>query len=587
MQVKKNSSQVHFFRLTIGAQLTMTTTTFEEDEPVVLQELSSKSKKKKKSKAKKLAALELLNNNQQQQDDYSEDEEDLPILEDLNLYDNNQSQSLQQQQQQLQLQQHLQQHQLNLLNNQVNNLNNSPSDLLSTASDLYRQIEAAAASALSTHPSFASSFPPPPNSNNSSSNVNNGTTTTTDEAYWTSLPQHLRQFIRSALPLAAGLTSNNSNNQQNNQNLSGGVTSALERLGSIGVGVTTGLNGQPLPPLTHDQLSSAAAQLAQVVQSNWGQLGLGPIPTGISTTNNNRNVINSSSTTINLGSFPVNMPTREQMEAAIGSMTGVNNGSIGGLSGLSAELAMGMGLANAAANAVDGINNGDEELGYDLTEDEEDLKEGGENGGVTKKKNKKKKKKNAAAASAATVIPQQQQQQQAPVTITKSAIPAMPNLPVPVIQERPKQFARRTPILDANGKIKAPVASNQVPANQIQPTTNQAGKQPLQQRYYDPKALPMPGNYPPQQQQVQVQQQQQQVTPSIAPKAGPSSERERIRDFWLGLKEGERRALVKVEKEAVLRKMKEQQRSGCSCAVCGRKRLVLAYLADCVLKVES
>ena len=49
-------------------------------------------------------------------------------------------------------------------------------------------------------------------------------------------------------------------------------------------------------------------------------------------------------------------------------------------------------------------------------------------------------------------------------------------------------------------------------------------------------------------------------------------ERERIRDFWLALPERERRALVKTEKESVLRKMKEQQRHGCSCAVCGRKR---------------
>lgn len=64
-------------------------------------------------------------------------------------------------------------------------------------------------------------------------------------------------------------------------------------------------------------------------------------------------------------------------------------------------------------------------------------------------------------------------------------------------------------------------------------------------------------------------------TPPVAPRAGPSSERERIRDFWLGLEEGDRRALVKVEKEAVLRKMKEQQRSGCSCAVCGRKRAAI------------
>ncbi|KAK9446577.1 uncharacterized protein V1518DRAFT_139101 [Limtongia smithiae] len=51
-----------------------------------------------------------------------------------------------------------------------------------------------------------------------------------------------------------------------------------------------------------------------------------------------------------------------------------------------------------------------------------------------------------------------------------------------------------------------------------------------------------------------------------------AEERERIKDFWLSLGEDERRSLVKVEKEAVLRKMKEQQKPDCDCSVCGRKR---------------
>lgn len=55
-----------------------------------------------------------------------------------------------------------------------------------------------------------------------------------------------------------------------------------------------------------------------------------------------------------------------------------------------------------------------------------------------------------------------------------------------------------------------------------------------------------------------------------------SEERERIKEFWLALGEQERRNLVKVEKEAVLKKMKEQQKHSCSCAVCGRKRFVFS-----------
>ncbi len=53
------------------------------------------------------------------------------------------------------------------------------------------------------------------------------------------------------------------------------------------------------------------------------------------------------------------------------------------------------------------------------------------------------------------------------------------------------------------------------------------------------------------------------------------AERENIKQFWLELGEEERRSLVKVEKEAVLRKMKEQQKHSCSCTVCGRKRTAI------------
>ncbi|KAI9929135.1 Stress response protein nst1 [Aspergillus wentii] len=52
-------------------------------------------------------------------------------------------------------------------------------------------------------------------------------------------------------------------------------------------------------------------------------------------------------------------------------------------------------------------------------------------------------------------------------------------------------------------------------------------------------------------------------------------ERENIKTFWLELGEEERRQLVKVEKDAVLRKMKEQQKHSCSCTVCGRKRTAI------------
>ena len=54
-----------------------------------------------------------------------------------------------------------------------------------------------------------------------------------------------------------------------------------------------------------------------------------------------------------------------------------------------------------------------------------------------------------------------------------------------------------------------------------------------------------------------------------------AEERERIKEFWLSLGEADRRGLVRIEKEAVLKKMKEQQKHSCSCTVCGRKRTAI------------
>jgi hypothetical protein len=62
-----------------------------------------------------------------------------------------------------------------------------------------------------------------------------------------------------------------------------------------------------------------------------------------------------------------------------------------------------------------------------------------------------------------------------------------------------------------------------------------------------------------------------------------TEERQKIREFWLQLGEDERRTLVKVEKEAVLRKMKEQQKHSCNCSVCGRKRYLFFLLFIFVL----
>lgn len=57
-------------------------------------------------------------------------------------------------------------------------------------------------------------------------------------------------------------------------------------------------------------------------------------------------------------------------------------------------------------------------------------------------------------------------------------------------------------------------------------------------------------------------------------------DRENIRRFWLELNEAERRDLLQIEKDAVLRKMKEQHRHSCGCAVCGRKKVNIEMELD-------
>lgn len=57
-----------------------------------------------------------------------------------------------------------------------------------------------------------------------------------------------------------------------------------------------------------------------------------------------------------------------------------------------------------------------------------------------------------------------------------------------------------------------------------------------------------------------------------------AEERQRIKQFWLSLNEEQRRDLVKIDKDTVMEKMREQKRTNCNCAVCGRKRTAIEEL---------
>jgi hypothetical protein len=165
------------------------------------------------------------------------------------------------------------------------------------------------------------------------------------------------------------------------------------------------------------------------------------------------------------------------------------------------------------------------------------------------------------------------------------------------------------PVSRTNPSTGQPVPPSSVSIGKKPMNYSTTQQQPQQQQPKSARAASKAPLYAQQQQQQQQQQQNRHPSPptsnaSAGTKArqsggtgsttnsGPTSaqkgkanankiwststteERERIKDFWLGLGEPERRNLVKIEKDTVLRKMKEQQKHSCSCAVCGRKRSV-------------
>ncbi|KZT21322.1 hypothetical protein NEOLEDRAFT_763368 [Neolentinus lepideus HHB14362 ss-1] len=207
-----------------------------------------------------------------------------------------------------------------------------------------------------------------------------------------------------------------------------------------------------------------------------------------------------------------------------------------------------------------------------------------------RKKNKKKKKRNSALSPP-------------PVMETIPAVPAprgpppaesptmaVTNPPAPVSASNPMPVARTTaghppPSSRAAGKqpmsysSPAPTTPNPPPSSR---TARAASKAPVSAHAY-PHNHPHHHPSPPSSNASAPQKPRPpaagQSTPSAKGKeankiwsTNSAEERERIKEFWLGLGEDERRNLVKVEKEAVLKKMKEQQKHSCSCAVCGRKR---------------
>ncbi|KAG8996353.1 hypothetical protein FRB93_000737 [Tulasnella sp. JGI-2019a] len=228
-------------------------------------------------------------------------------------------------------------------------------------------------------------------------------------------------------------------------------------------------------------------------------------------------------------------------------------------------------------------------------------------------KAKKKQKKQSQNASAATATP-------AATTPIPKATPTVPVPPTPVTAPPPQRTPISVPVpASALPNVKqAPVQSAKPDLQQAPPlppparpapnpsapppSSRAAGKQPMAYPQSAPNATLPPrtarasgkapattgAHYhhhpsPPASTKAPPGKPRPPAAPAAAAKksndkiwnTSTQEERERIKVFWLGLMEDERQSLVKLEKDAVLKKMKEQQRHSCSCAVCGRKRAAI------------
>ncbi|EGF97390.1 uncharacterized protein MELLADRAFT_118690 [Melampsora larici-populina 98AG31] len=167
------------------------------------------------------------------------------------------------------------------------------------------------------------------------------------------------------------------------------------------------------------------------------------------------------------------------------------------------------------------------------------------------KKKKKNKKKKSANASSNEAAPNPE-----PVPNVSHHRTSVPSIPHP--SKNSTQPPGRNPCSEPPNHM-----ANQPPISRLPPMPNNGVSKK--------KASGLPAT-------TGVRDNHKPATSNVIPNHNPShppTERERIRDFWLTLNQEERANLVKIEKDAVLKKMKEQQRHSCSCAVCGRKRLAI------------
>lgn len=413
-------------------------------------------------------------------------------------------------------------------------------DLLATASDLYRRIEA-----------DPGGIPD-------------------DDAYWTSLPAHLRTFIRNALPLGQFPTTGagGGNNDPNARHASTQAMIAVaQQLAQAAHASQRHLQqyppgSQPYPSLPFDPAIFADLALHSDgslphPHSHPNGLAAGQSPYGHLHYSTGGNMPSTQPPGEPLPAAPVVLVNEYGEEEVVGEYDDeyYSDEDLDGPNGVMHD-------------SIHGDRDGRwlEEQGRGTGGAGQTVQAPGSG-----KKNKKKKKKKGHAATEQAALPAQMaplpqvraaQQQQAQQQQQQQQQPAMNHHAAPPANTTPRG-AQPPPSSRAAGKQPMTFASNPAPKTPAAP--NGHSHPPSGKRGTAGSATGSHGTAPGANSQPPAQQQRIWSTST-------AEERERIKEFWLALGERDRRSLVQVEKDAVLRKMKDQQRHTCSCAVCGRKR---------------
>nr|CDI56501.1 conserved hypothetical protein [Melanopsichium pennsylvanicum 4] len=343
-----------------------------------------------------------------------------------------------------------------------------------------------------------------------------------DDAYWTSLPAHLRTFIRNALPLgqfppaAQAALNENVNDPANRHASTQAMIAVAQQLAQAAHASQRHL--QQYPPGTHPYppLPFDASIFADLALHPDQALPLHPHPNAANNVHQGSN-----GTYGQYASSPNPPPTQPPVEP------------------LPPPVRVWMQGGHDHAHGPNGLGAHPDALRS-----------------ASKNKKKKKKKKGGAIAEAGHG---DDQAHEIEVEVPPPPKP-VPNHPPPSTNVSSVTRNSNAPAPSSRAAGKQPMTFNSSgktsarPANGVAPSSN-SGKRSVSSSTHG-------------------QQPAANVSSNNAKIWSTSSaeERERIKGFWLGLSMKDRQKLVQVEKETVLKKMKEQQKFLCSCAVCGRKR---------------